>query len=73
MTFDYKSPVSLCLTSVWQVAQSVLVELNWASLLANRSLLSTGENILATPGPLSQTLVSRCVGVGEYSGIAFKE
>ena len=70
--FDYRTPGTPHLAKVWQVAQLILVELNWVPLLAIRFLLSMGENILETLGPLSLSLVSRYVGVDEYAGGAFK-
>ena len=46
---------------VRQVTQSVLGELNWALLLASRSLFSAEENVLEAPSPLSLPLVSKYV------------
>lgn len=39
----------------------MLGELNWALLLASRSLLSAEENVLEAPSPLSLPLVSKYV------------
>lgn len=61
-------------SNVWQVAQSMLVELNWAPLLADRSLLSAGEDILKIPGPSSLPLVSRhAVGLANVQAVLLSD